>query len=37
MSNLYDKNYKKSREYSEQNIVLNKSVFFKFKPSLGKT
>ena len=37
MSNFYDKNYEKSREYSEQNIVLNKSVFLKSKSSFGKT
>ena len=37
MSNFYETNYEKSREYSEQNIALNKSVFFKFKLSIGKT
>ena len=37
MCNFYDKNHEKSREYFEQNIVLNESVFFQSKPSFGKT
>ena len=37
MSNFYETNYEKSREYCEQNNVLNKSVFLKSKPSIGKT